>query len=121
MTTRLIARSALGLFALALVAAGSIVSAAPAEARVFVGFGFGPFWGFPYPYYPYPYYPAPYYAPPVVYSPGYAPPDPGDLVLLRQSARLLPLCAAMQYRLASGAGDAATAIKQASEIRRDSI
>lgn len=44
----------------------------PAEARVFVGFGFGVPIGFPgyfYPPYPYPYYPPPAYYPPPPYYP----------------------------------------------------
>src|SRR5947208_3020291 len=61
----------------------------PAEARVFVGFGFGFPIGFPgyyYPPYPYPYYypppvyysPPPYYPPPAYYPPpgSYQPPAP---------------------------------------------
>ncbi len=80
MTTRLIAKSALAVCAVALIGAATVATSAPADARVFVGFGFGPFWGYPYYPYPYPYpyaYPYPYGAPPVVYSPGYAPADPG--------------------------------------------
>jgi hypothetical protein len=62
-------------------------SVTPAEARVFVGFGFGypyypaPYYGYPGYYYGYPgYYPDPYYyayPPPAVYAPPpavYAPP-----------------------------------------------
>lgn len=78
MTTRLIAKSALAVCALALVGAATVATSGPADARVFVDFGFGPFWGYPYYPYPYPYpyaYPSPYYAPPVVYSPPAA--DPG--------------------------------------------
>lgn len=71
MTTRLFARSALALAALAAVAATGMAGSTPAEARVFVGFGFAPWWGYPYGY-PYPYYPAP----PVVYAPSYVPPGP---------------------------------------------
>jgi len=61
-----------------LLGAVALGAAAPAEARVFVRFGFGfPFFA---PFYPAPYYPAPYYGgyyPPVAYAPppvGYAPP-----------------------------------------------
>jgi len=77
---RLVARSALAIFGL--VAIG-IVSAAPAQARVFIGFGFGPFWGFPFPYpYVFPPFPFayPFPSPPPYYSPSaaWAPPvDPG--------------------------------------------
>lgn len=57
---------------LALLIGGSIVAAAPVQARVVIGFGFGPVWGYPYAYYPYPSYYAypayPYYA----YPPSYA-------------------------------------------------
>ena len=51
----------------------ALLASTPAEARVFIGFGFGFPIGFPYYYppYPYPYYPVPYY-PPVPYS--YPPP-----------------------------------------------
>lgn len=78
MITRLVAKSALAVCALALVGTATVAMPTPADARVFVGFGFGPFWGYPYYPYPYPYaYPYPYPAPPVVYSPGYAPADPG--------------------------------------------
>jgi hypothetical protein len=64
---------------------GTLFTTKPAEARVFVGFGFGFPIGFPgyyYPPYPYPYYPPPvYYPPPGSYPPpafyqpssGYAP------------------------------------------------
>ncbi len=47
------------------------------HSHVFVGFGFGSYWGYgpywgpwwgPYPYY-YPYYPYPYYYPPAAYYP----------------------------------------------------
>ena len=56
-----------------LVVALLLLTAVPSDAwrghggtRVFVGFGVGPWWG--YPYYPYWYYPPPYYvyAPPTV-------------------------------------------------------
>ena len=51
----------------------ALLTARPAEARVFVGFGFGFPIGFPgyyYPPYPYPYYPPPvYYPPPPAYYP----------------------------------------------------
>jgi hypothetical protein len=61
-------RSFLGLIAAAaLVAAGIAIPAAPAQARVFVGFGFPLY--FPPPLY----YPPPVYAPPPVV---YAPPPP---------------------------------------------
>ncbi|MGH6981364.1 MAG: hypothetical protein ACREFC_09175 [Stellaceae bacterium] len=76
MTARFVAKSALAVFVLAAVAATGIVGAAPANARVFVGFGFAPYWGYPYAY-PYPYsYPYPYPAQPVVYAPSYVPADP---------------------------------------------
>jgi hypothetical protein len=50
----------------------AVLTAIPAKARVFVGFGFGVPIGFPYyPPYPYPYYPPPppYYPPPAPYPP----------------------------------------------------
>jgi hypothetical protein len=65
------------------IALGSVGIAQPADARVFVGFGFGfpGFWGYPYPYYPGYYYPPyPYYPPygpyPAAYPPPAAPPAP---------------------------------------------
>ena|SRR5690348_4365308 len=70
-----------GVAAVALLAglafAAAISAARPAEARVFVGFGFGLPIGFPgyfYPPYPYPYYPPPVYYPP----PAYYPPPPAS-------------------------------------------
>ena len=54
----------------------ALLTAKPAEARVFVGFGFGfpiGFPGFYYPPYPYPYYPA-YYPRPAYYPPSPYPP-----------------------------------------------
>jgi hypothetical protein len=49
-----------------------------AEARVFIGFGFGIPIGFPFYYPPYPYYPPPVYYPPPPYSPAPASyPGPG--------------------------------------------
>ena len=67
------------------IALGSVAITQPADARVFVGFGFGfpGFWGYPYPYYPayayppyYPYYYPPYPAYRVAYPPPAAPPAP---------------------------------------------
>ena len=62
------------------IALGCAGISQPADARVFVGFGFGfpGFWGYPYPYYPaylyaYPYYPAYHYPP---YYPYDNPPYP---------------------------------------------
>ena len=63
----------------------AVLTTRSAQARVFVGFGFGfpiGFPGFYYPPYPYPYYPPPVYYPPPPYPPpasyqpssGYAPP-----------------------------------------------
>lgn len=49
-------------FAGALVALAFVLAAAtPAVARVVIGFGVGPYWGYPYAYYPYPAY-YPYYS-----------------------------------------------------------
>jgi hypothetical protein len=63
----------------AIVAGAFLVAAASADARVvvgtrvYIGPGWGPYWGpwgYPYPYYPYPYpYPYPAYAPPIVTEP----------------------------------------------------
>jgi hypothetical protein len=48
------------------IAGGVALQAKPADARVFIGFGFGvPFYA-PYPYY---WGPPAYYVPPVVYAP----------------------------------------------------
>ena len=81
MKTGLLAKSALALFVPAGMAALGTVSATPAQAGVVIGFGFGPFWGFPigFPFFPFPFaypYPAPppYYTPSAVYAP---PADPG--------------------------------------------
>jgi hypothetical protein len=62
--------------AMGLSLGSALLTAKPAEARVFVGFGFGfpiGFPGFYYPPFPYPYYPA-YYPPPVYYPPPPYPP-----------------------------------------------
>lgn len=78
----IVRQSALALVGLAGLLAVGIGGTAPAQARVFIGFGFGPFWGFPLAY-PYPYvvppfpYAFPYAAPPPYYAPSadyYAPP-----------------------------------------------
>ncbi len=69
-----------------LACGAALLVPAPAEARVFVGVGFGFPIGFPgyyYPPYPYPYYYPPPYPPPAYYpSPGPypppAPPAPGE-------------------------------------------
>ena len=73
---------AAGFGAAAIVAAlgfAAVVSAStPAEARVFVGFGFGFPIGFPYYYPPYPYYPPlAYYQPPPYYPDRASYPAPG--------------------------------------------
>lgn len=74
MTTPMKVRWFSGMGAVAIVASlcfGAAVSVStPAEARVFIGFGFGFPIGFPYYYppYPYPYYPPSYY-PPLAYYP----------------------------------------------------
>ena len=66
-----------------LACGGALLTPSAAEARVFVGVGFGFPIGFPgyyYPPYPYPYYypPPVYYPPPAYYSPpsSYQPPAP---------------------------------------------
>ena len=62
--------------ALAAVLAGIVAAPQPAQARVFVGFGFPLYFG-PPAYYPPPvYYPPPYY-PPANYPPPYYPPPQG--------------------------------------------
>jgi hypothetical protein len=60
--------------ALLAIGAVGVATAPPASARVFIGFGFAPWWWGPYPYpYAYPYYP-PYANAPGPYAPGpYAP------------------------------------------------
>jgi hypothetical protein len=74
MSKRRLVRWVLGAIAgLALLTGGAIVAAAPAQARVVIGFGFGPWGGYPYAYYPYPYYAYPAY--PYGYSYGYSYPS----------------------------------------------
>jgi hypothetical protein len=73
---------AAGLGAVAITAAfgfaAAVLDSAPAEARVFIGFGFGIPIGFPFYYPPYPYYPPPAYYPPPPYYPAPASyPAPG--------------------------------------------
>jgi hypothetical protein len=58
-----------GMFVPAGAVAIGVATVSPAQARVFSGFGFGPFWGYRYPV------PAPDYAPS---AGGASPCDPGD-------------------------------------------
>ena len=66
---------------LAIATALPIATPTRADARVFIGVGFGfPAFGFGFPYYA-PYYYPPYYAPPAYYYPpplGYVPPPAAD-------------------------------------------
>jgi hypothetical protein len=64
-------RRALALAALGAVLAGILAAPGPAQARVFIGFGFPLFVG-PPAYYP----PPVYYPPPPYYPPAYYPPPP---------------------------------------------
>jgi hypothetical protein len=57
--------------------AAAVSAPTPAEARVFVGFGFGIPIGFPFFYPPYPYYPPPAYYPPPYYPAPASYPAPG--------------------------------------------
>ena len=70
------------LVALGFVAA--LLASTPAEARVFIGFGFGFPIGFPYYYPPYPY--GYYYPPPV---PAYYPPPPPIIRRREEAAGIL--------------------------------
>jgi len=69
MVGRIFLRAALAAFALIAIL-GVAAHQQPANARVFIGFGFGPCCGYydPYWYYPPPYYYG-YYGPPVMYGP----------------------------------------------------
>jgi hypothetical protein len=113
--------------AAAIVALGVAVAlsaAKPADARVFVGVGFGFPIGFPgfyyppYPYYPPPIYPAPaYYPPPGYYPPpappgGYAPSGPSGTPPITYTPRpgwtnaQGEFC--REYKATQGAGSRAT-------------
>lgn len=98
---------------LALAAVGVILATAtvavsrPAEARVFIGFGFPFYYGPPAYYYPPPvYYPPPaYYPPPPAYyaPPTYAPPAPPQYSPSSQSCLVggTPVCP-MEHPVATG-------------------
>ncbi len=80
MITTMIGR-AVGLGVVAIIAAlgfaGAVWAPTPAEAGVFIGFGFGIPVGFPFYYPPYPYYPPPAYYPPPPYPAPASYPAPG--------------------------------------------
>jgi hypothetical protein len=112
MTNRLMSVAQRTLMLVGLCAAGAGVAGVlhPAQARVWVGFGF-PFFVVPPVYYPPPayypppgYYPPPYYAPPPMYSPppaSYNPPmqySPSNQSCIVAGTSVCP----MQHPVASG-------------------